>query len=183
MHLKIVLKFDALYILPEANKFKSKTKGSFSIKKIKSTKQSQHGGFQTNVRQFSFQKICILLISFFSKINTKIQTLMAISIAPINSRHFEVFKILGPIFSTQGHIKNETVNRENQGQTYIPTAVCVYIIGLQKTDLEVVQHCKQEINKIEKKLRIDQSNPTKNFDFELLAITFKTKYNTEILYP
>ena len=93
---------------------------------------------------------------------------MAISIAPINSRHFEVIKILGPIFSTQGYIKKETVNRENQGQTYIPTAVCVYIIGLQKTHLEVVQHWKQEINKIEKKeLRLDKYNPTKNFDFEL----------------
>lgn len=78
---------------------------------------------------------------------------MTISIAPINSRHFEVIKILGPIFSTQGHIKKETVNRENQGQPYIPTAVCVYIIGLQKTDLEVVQHWKQEINKIEKKIK------------------------------
>ena len=33
MHLKIVFRFDALYMLPEANKFKSKTKGSFSIKK------------------------------------------------------------------------------------------------------------------------------------------------------
>ena len=80
---------------------------------------------------------------------------MAISIAPINSRHFEVIKILGPIFSTQEHIKKETVNQENQGQTHIiiPTAVCVYIIGLQKTDLEVVQHWKQEINKIEKKIK------------------------------
>lgn len=76
---------------------------------------------------------------------------MTISIAPINSRHFEVIKILGPIFPTQGHIKKETDNRENQGQPYIPTAVCVYIIGLQKTYLEVVQHWKQEIYKIEKK--------------------------------
>lgn len=88
---------------------------------------------------------------FLSKINTKIQTLIAISIAPINSRHLVIIKIFGPIFSTQRHIKKKTVNRENQGQTYIPTAVCVYIIGLQKTDLEVVQHWKQEINKIEKK--------------------------------
>lgn len=108
---------------------------------------------------------------------------MAISIAPINSRHFEVIKILGPIFSTQGYIKKETVNRENQGQTYIPTAVCVYIIGLQKTDLKVVQHWKQEINKLEK-TNEDLINITPQRTLiSSWAITFITKYNREILYP